>query len=91
MACRLCECPFLDGGLPIAQLDTEAWTNWCLEYLGVQLDQCDEAASWICQFCIMQARYYYVCYIGSSIWKFLVAEKRIYDPVFSQLVNLLKL
>jgi hypothetical protein len=80
MDCRLCKCPFLDGGLPIAQLDTEAWTNWCLEYLGVHLDQCDEGASWICQFCIMQARYFFTCLL---YWKF---NMEIFDGIKENLI-----
>lgn len=53
MACRLCECPVLDGGIHFSQLDRKAWTNWCRKYLDVELDEED---SWICQFCVTDAR-----------------------------------
>jgi len=59
--CRLCECPVSDGGVRVDQLDAAKLSEWWLRKIGTDfLPEESEVKEIICNFCIWDARYYFI-------------------------------
>jgi hypothetical protein len=55
--CRLCECPALDGGVRVDQLDAAKLSKWWLRKIGTDfIPEESEIDELICNFCIWDAR-----------------------------------
>ncbi|XP_059481413.1 zinc finger Y-chromosomal protein-like [Neocloeon triangulifer] len=54
--CRLCERPANNGGFPAAEVDSEKFDEWCLNYLGTTLAAELKEDDLICYFCVWDAR-----------------------------------
>jgi hypothetical protein len=60
--CRLCECPVLDRGVRVGQLDAAKLSEWWRSVIGTDFDaEVSENTEIICQFCIWDARYTIHC------------------------------
>jgi len=58
--CQFCECPLVEGGVYLPEVDVGRLSKWLVRTAGVSIDRVSIDNSWCCLFCVREARYFVV-------------------------------